>query len=252
MDIRILIKLSVIFLIQVIRLKESGVSSADSIGSLRYFWRWYVSQANKSSPLNDERPWIVFPAADFLEKQLKTSHLVFEYGSGGSTLFFAKHANRIVSVEHDQNWAHNVTQAMQDKGLTNWDYYLVEPTATSALTNEPSDPLSYASQSTQYQGQSFADYAQTIDKYPDAHFDIILIDGRARTSCFIHSVNKVKVNGFLILDNAERQYYNYIHADLAKRNWKKFDFYGPGPYIGYFWQTCIWQRVVGAANGSDG
>jgi hypothetical protein len=42
----------------------------------------------RSSPLEIELPWISYAAIDFLDGYLKPDMTVYEYGSGGSTLFF--------------------------------------------------------------------------------------------------------------------------------------------------------------------
>ena len=42
----------------------------------------------RSSPLEIQLPWISYGAIDFLDGYLKPDMTVYEYGSGGSTLFF--------------------------------------------------------------------------------------------------------------------------------------------------------------------
>lgn len=102
--------------------------------------------------------------------------------------------------------------------------------------------MSKNSSSPDLKNYSFQNYVESIDKYKDEYFDIILVDGIARPSCVKHAINKVKKNGYIILDNAERQ--NYLEACqmLDNRQYPRFDFYGPGPYNLYFWKTCIWQK----------
>jgi len=104
-------------------------------------------------------------------------------------------------------------------------------------------PDDYISSDARYQGQAFVNYAKSIDPYPDAYFDIVLIDGRARPSCVAHAQHKVKVGGYLILDNSERDEYRWIHESLANDLWKKQSFYGPGPYVMNFWGTTYWQKL---------
>ena len=84
---------------------------------------------------------------------------------------------------------------------------------------------------------------RTIDQYPDEYFDIILIDGRARPSCFQYSFQKLKIGGLIILDNADIDYYYYIHETLNSELWIKYDFVGAGGYVSQFWQTCIWKKI---------
>jgi hypothetical protein len=214
------------------------------LDAVRFFPGWLFSINGKSSAIKDERPWLTFSALRFLEKILNSNMQVFEYGSGGSTLYFAKRCRHLISVEHDQEWACKVSDAMKKKRYENWTYHVIKPAESEVSARcDPANPRSYASASSKYQHLSFKDYVRAVDDYPDGYFDIILIDGRARPSCLYHSVNKVKRGGYLILDNAERPHYAFIHKALGNYHWKGFNFYGPGPYIDYFWQTYIWQKV---------
>ena len=55
----------------------------------------------KRSPLNLAMPWWSFSAIDFMSKQCRADQDVFEFGSGGSTLFFAKRCKTVTAVEDD-------------------------------------------------------------------------------------------------------------------------------------------------------
>lgn len=214
-----------------------------NIELIKYFPYWLISLGSNKSPLKDKRPWISFGAILFLEKILKKDMQVYEYGSGGSTLFFGKRVKCINSVEHDPNWFNKVVEEININGFQNCHIRLVEPIQEMFIhKNDISDPDAYIADDEKYRGMSFLNYAASIDSYPDGFFDIVIIDGRARPSCFKHSEKKVKRNGYLILDNAERPYYNYIHKTLDKNKWVIYDFYGPVPYSYGFCQTCIWQK----------
>ena len=208
------------------------------------FLEWRKSLDFKSSPLSKGLPWLTFSATRFLEKAITKEMRVYEYGSGGSTKFFCRKAKEVISVEHDSKWQSQVEEELKSCGHTNFNVSLIESKLSGDfIENRTEDPDSYFSNDSRYIGQSFQDYASDIDKYPDEYFDIVLIDGRARPSCFKHSVSKVKKNGFIILDNADRSYYAYIHKSLDKSSWKKSSFYGPGPYSYIFWETCFWQSL---------
>lgn len=56
-------------------------------------------------------PWLTYGAIRRLE-QLVPGRNVFEYGSGSSTGWFARHAASIVSVENDADWAERVRTDM--------------------------------------------------------------------------------------------------------------------------------------------
>jgi predicted O-methyltransferase YrrM len=213
---------------------------------VKYFYAWQRYIDLRSNALTDERPWITFEAIDFLNSILSDSMKVFEYGSGGSTIFFAKNVKEVISVEHDETWFQSVSASLKAKGLKNTDnLYLIAPEYEDVQSNlNPADPDSYVSDSSDFFGYTFRSYVKSIDRYEDDYFDLVLIDGRARPSCFKHAVSKVKKAGFIVLDNAERDYYKYAHTSLSTEKWKKVSFFGPGPYNRYFWETCAWQRLV--------
>src|SRR4051812_37225534 len=71
---------------------------------VRFYKRWARSQDPTASPMKDEVPWMTFGAIEFLQRALREDMVVFEYGSGGSTLFFANRVRRLVTIEHDPEW----------------------------------------------------------------------------------------------------------------------------------------------------
>src|SRR5262249_25669747 len=157
---------------------------------------WLRGLAEDISPLKDARPWIPFAAIRFLERTLTKDMRVFEYGSGGSTLFFGERVREVVSIEHDPRWFETVTNVVRQRGWMHCTVEVIEPRDDpTAVRRDPSDATSYLSSDAMYLGQSFRKYASSIDRYPDRYFDLIQIDGRARPSCFLHSLPKVKIGG---------------------------------------------------------
>ncbi|MBI5865097.1 MAG: hypothetical protein HZB38_11440 [Planctomycetes bacterium] len=63
------------------------IAAPGALASLRYYGAWKAS-LDGASALDDERPWITFAATRFLERAVRPGSRVFEWGSGGSTLFF--------------------------------------------------------------------------------------------------------------------------------------------------------------------
>src|SRR5215203_492131 len=59
---------------------------------------------NGKTPLDLQIPWFSYAAIDFLEKYIKREMTVCEYGSGGSTLFFAERAKSVYSIEDNAKW----------------------------------------------------------------------------------------------------------------------------------------------------
>jgi hypothetical protein len=54
---------------------------------------WYEERTNP------DRPWLTLTANKFLEQWIQPSDRVVEFGSGRSTLWFAKHAGSVLSIE---------------------------------------------------------------------------------------------------------------------------------------------------------
>ena len=162
----------------------------------------------EANPLDDQRPWITFSAIRFLDRFLSREMKVFEYGSGGSTLYFARRVGHLVSVEHDEDWLKKVREAMEVNGFENWTFHQIPPEDIVRQGDQtPSDADSYISSGKSSTGKSFRQYVSLIDGYPDEYFDIVFIDGRARPSCFKHAIGKVKRGGCILWDNTDRAHY---------------------------------------------
>jgi len=132
------------------------------------------------------------------------------------------------------------SKLIEQKHYQNWQIYLVEPETGFGTTN-PADPDSYVSSGIQYKGQIFWKYATFVDRFPDEYFDLILIDGRARPSCFKHAIPKTKKGGYIVWDNTDRLHYQKTMT-IAPVDFKFLDFPGPSPYVSFFTRTSIWHR----------
>ena len=86
-----------------------GKAKGTYLGQLKYFFQWQKSLQPGSTSVIDEQPWITFDAIRFLQKAVTIQSKVFEYGGGGSTLFFVKRAGEVITVEHDKEWSKILT-----------------------------------------------------------------------------------------------------------------------------------------------
>lgn len=167
---------------------------------------------------------------------------MFEYGCGGSTLFFAERAKKVISVEHDRLWFEKLTGAINPT-YSNIELNFIPPDINHKPTvADPADPQSYVSSAASLNGSSFLSYASFIDKYPDNYFDIILIDGRARPSCLKHAVPKIKKGGYIILDDADRKHY-LVYANELINDFLFIDFPGPVYGLETFYRTLILKKT---------
>lgn len=129
-----------------------------------------------------DRPWLTGQAVEFLSQWLKPTDVGFEWGSGRSTLWFAKRVQRLTSVEHDRRWHTIVQGQLQKQGIQNVSYHLIE------LENDTGS------------GQ----YIHAIDAVADAQLDFVIVDGRLRGECALAALGKLRPGGILLIDNAER------------------------------------------------
>lgn len=184
-------------------------------------------------------PWLVFDAIDYIKPYVFEGINVFEYGSGGSTLYWLKEGANVVTIEHDPNWAKFVKERIRpDQPI---DFRLIRPEQIANNQEyDPSDPDKY--QSCWNKKVTFFEYVSQIDSFPDNYFDIINIDGRARPSCIKHSVSKVKIGGHIILDNSDRDYY-FLKLGTYLENFEKLEFFGVGPVNALEWKTAIYKRI---------
>jgi predicted O-methyltransferase YrrM len=213
---------------------------ATNPSSLRFITPWLISLLPSRNSLKDQAPWIVFSAREWLESHLKSGMSVFEYGSGGSTIYLAKKVRRIVSIDHDKCWYDLIRSYLAKNDITNCEYILSEPEKSDKATTASSNLKNYASEDENCVGMDYEKYVRNIDKFPDAGFDLVLVDGRARVSCIKHAIPKIRPGGYLMLDDSERARYKEAISSFLSRYERK-DFFGLTPYTVRLRQTSIWR-----------
>ncbi len=213
-------------------------------GSIKYFPGWLKHLTDRKNSVSDNMPWLAFGAIDFIKSIVRTNMSVFEYGSGGSTLFWSLHVKSVVSVEHEPSWYVKMASEFSKKQIGNVEYILAEAEDDKMFeTKSFLNPGDYISADNHFKGKSFEGYVKQIDRFPDQSFDLIIIDGRARPSCIAHSLTKLKQGGYLVVDNSEREYY-LSPFTINRQDWNVWKFYGPVPYNYNFSETSIFQKLV--------
>jgi hypothetical protein len=219
---------------EILRMGEQGFFVGP--GAWRHFLVWQSSLSDGRTPLADKQPWITFSAIDWLESILSPGMRVFEYGSGGSSLFFSRRVSEVVSAEHDPGWFERVSRRMTEERRSNWKGLLIPPErAAGHGLIDPSDPFAYTSSDEEFCGLSFERYARSIHQYEDRYFDLVVVDGRARPSCILAAAPKAK--RWILVDNTEREY--YLRSSLIRSLGTLVHFPGPAPYIGGFIRTSV-------------
>lgn len=215
----------------------------DSIGAdplgVQFAARWIRTLLPGHSPLNDRIPWMNFRAWRWLRSYLKPEMRVFEYGSGGSTLFLAKRVANVVSVEHDVAWYEFVADALREDGVWNCDLRMVPPEERRELKDAPYDPASFASEPPEGNGFTFERYVRSIDEFPDRSFDLVIVDGFARHACVAESIGKVRPGGYFLIDDTDWEKYHPACRLLA--GFPRTDFVGITPFQLNIRQTSVWR-----------
>ncbi len=107
--------------------------------AIRLYPAWKASLELGSDSLTDRLPWITFEARSFIRTFLNPSDTVFEYGSGGSTIFYSKMAKQVFSVEHDEDYFNRVKASLAEEGIANCDCVLVRPEPIVQSNASPDD-----------------------------------------------------------------------------------------------------------------
>lgn len=210
----------------------------------KYFFRWRKSLIGGRNSIQDEMPWMTFASIDYISKHLHADSKVFEFGGGGSTLFFLKNNAAVYTVEHDEKWFEILQGIVEQKLGAKWKGFFIQAEQGDFLLNpSPSNPAHYGTNDQFYQGTHFKNYSTKILDFEDGFFDMVLVDGRSRPACLSHSLAKVKKGGLLILDNSDREYYLSELENEINRMFTKVIFeYAPSPYSKEFTQTTIWVK----------
>jgi tRNA A58 N-methylase Trm61 len=142
-------------------------------------------------------PWMTHPFIEFISKKINKETTIFEFGSGSSTLFFAKKVKKIISIETRKNWY----EAIKHAALDNVEIILME----DAIANE--------------------NY-ENFPKNYNEKFDFIIVDSIKRFACCKNSIECLKLGGSTILDDSERKNYKKIFDFFKEKNFKQIDFFG--------------------------
>lgn len=189
---------------------------------------WFFSiRAGKSvGSTGQPLPWLTYPLINFIEPRLNKSLSMFEYGSGNSTLWFSNRVGYIKSVEHDESWyeeirAHMPANAdlMLEKIQTDQNY--------STITF-----LSCADENS---------YSSSISRTGEL-YDVILVDGVYRSNSVVHSINSLKKEGVIILDNVDYRESFQATDYLKEAGFKRIDFWGMCPLVHHDSCTAIFYR----------
>ncbi len=199
---------------------------------------WLGSMRFLFAQLEEHQPWLSYGAIRYLDERLRPDSVVFEYGSGGSTLWFAERVRHVTSIEHDADWHARVVREAERAGIKNCTFVLREPSPWT--TSEDGSPNKRAEYSSPRTPRSFEDYVRACEAFPDETFDLVLVDGTNRSACLRHVASKVRVGGVLALDDSELPLFRDDVLSLSA--WPSTSFEGLRPGALARSRTTFWER----------
>jgi|GEM_PF-5353026 len=153
-----------------------------------------------------DMPWFAREAIPFIEKNLKPDYIGFEWGSGRSTVWFAKRIKHITSVEGRESWHNEVKKMLKKENIENKvDLRLAK------ISNEHN-----------YSPIEVNNYVSQIDNFKKFSLDVVTVDGHCRIPCLKNCLEKIKPGGMLILDNSDLPEFNEFHKIMKNIESKTF------------------------------
>lgn len=212
-------------MIKVLRMIMRHLLRYFDLYSLYLLWRngapkkegWFLSfKLKKSVNLGGEPiPWITYSCIDFLISRLKKDFVVFEYGSGNSSYWWASNVGKLISCEHNLSYYNEIVSHLP----SNVEYI-------------------YCPLDKRIDGMN---YCQQCLKFKNL-LDILVIDGRDRVNCAKNGVNALKQNGVIVWDNTDRDSYKEGMDYLMSVGFKRIDFTGMTPIQPTKSQTSIFYK----------
>lgn len=151
-------------------------------------------------------PWCTYSYIEFIKTRLNRDMEVFEYGTGYSSIFYAKRVKNLVTVESNPEWIKIIQPLL--------------PSNTRLIYKQ-----------LDYDGKYCSTINETVKQY-----DIIVVDGRDRVNCLQKCISNLKEEGLIVLDDSERENYRPGIEFLEENGFRRVDFWGIAP--AYFHNKC--------------
>ena len=183
---------------------------------------------------NPDAPWFTADAIRLLESRVGPADTVLEFGSGRSTLWFARRCARVESVEHNPAWRTEVNRRLASAVL-----------AGKAVVHAAGE----------------AEYAEVADRFVDDSFTVVVVDNLRRADCVNHALPKLRAGGWLVIDNVNRHLPTecpgpgslraFDPADAEHRKWmdlaERLQAWERHMTSNQVWETLVLRKPGGAA-----
>lgn len=161
-------------------------------------------------------PWMTKEAIYLLKRLITINDRGIEFGSGRSTRWFAERCKYLTSIENHEGWYRKVSAEVQDLG--NVEYLFAEVDKDNPEQSK---------------------YLTVLSNIPESSLDFVVNDGKIRDWVGLLTIDKLKIGGVYILDNAERYLPNTFklpesigNEKAANENWDTF-----------ITHTSTWRRI---------
>jgi predicted O-methyltransferase YrrM len=135
--------------------------------------------------LQPDLPWLTSDSIVLLEQLLRASDEGVEFGSGRSTIWFAKRTRHLVSMEHSRQWHDSVKGKLESEKLGNVDLRFAPADEDNA-----DDPFKTT-------------YINAEGTLAPGSKDYILVDGLYRGECALKAIELLRPGGIIITDNID-------------------------------------------------
>ncbi len=148
----------------------------------RIAYKWYELR-------HPDEPWIAQGAVRFCEGRLTGDMRGLEWGSGRSTLWFARRLGHLTSIEYDEAWYGRIRDRLTEFRNVDYRYVPVDHPLHEA-TRPHYDPLPR--------------YVAVAGELADGSLDFVVVDGHYRQACILAVLPKLRAGGLLLVDNTDR------------------------------------------------
>lgn len=169
--------------------------------------RYTLLNSNEVVPLdliNFDKPTMTENEISLLNSYLKPDKIVFEWGSGGSTIYIANKVKHIYSVEYSKIWYILLYNILKERNLLDKvDLYF---------------SIIYGNIPKEGNYDIYRDYIEMIEYPKIEKYDIVINDGRCRVLCAKKAIEFMNTDSIMFL-------HDYDDYRKNKLNYKEIEEY---------------------------